>query len=176
MPAKPSPLPDAHEKLLGELGERLRYARLRRKLTARAVAEAAGITRVTLHRAEHGGPAITAGTLIKVMGVLDLASDFALLARDDRAGRLMQDAQLPRRRIVARTARRPPPRIRIDRYPQLQSIAWHLGPAATDLAPEEAFALYERNWRHVDPAAMGPKEAALLKELTATIGKGVLLV
>jgi len=175
MPAKPTPLPKAEEQLLAEFGERLRNARLRRKLTASAVAADAGVTRVTLHRAERGEPAITAGTLIKLMGALDLASDFALLARDDKAGRLIQDRQLPPRRTRAATGR-PPQRIRIDRYPQLQSIAWHLDPATTELAPEEAFALYERQWRHVDQAAMGPKEAALLKRLTATVGNGVLLV
>jgi hypothetical protein len=131
---------------------------------------------VTVHRAERGEPAIATGTLIKIMGVLDLAGDFALLARDDRMGRLLQDSQLRPRRTPAAAAARPPQRIRIDRYPQLQQIAWHLGPSTTELGPEEAFALYERNWRHVDCGAMDAKEAALLKQLTATIGKGVLLV
>jgi transcriptional regulator with XRE-family HTH domain len=176
MPARPAPLLTTQEQLLLELGERLRNARLRRKLTASAVAAGAGVSRVTVHRAERGEPAIATGTLIKIMGVLDLAGDFALLARDDRMGRLLQDSQLRPRRTSAAAAARPPQRIRIDRYPQLQQIAWHLGPSTTELGPEEAFALYERNWRHVDRGAMDAKEAALLKRLTATIGKGVLLV
>src|SRR5258706_107458 len=178
MPAKPSPLPETEAQLLVELGERLRKARLRRKLTAEEVAADAGITRVTLHRAERGEPAITMGTFIKLMGVLGLAADFALLARDDKMGRLVQDEQLPPRRSVKRPPALPRPlgRIRLDRYPQLKQIAWHLGPEATVLNPEEAFALYERNWRHVDREAMSPRERALVKELTATIGKGVFLV
>jgi hypothetical protein len=37
---------------------------------------------VTVHRAERAEPAIATGTLIRIMGVLGLAGDFALLARD----------------------------------------------------------------------------------------------
>ena len=176
MPARPTPLQDSELQLLVELGERLRKARLRRKLTADSVAAGASITRVTLHRLERGEPAVTAGTLIKVMNALGLATDFALLARDDKVGRLIQDEQLPRRRGAPTRRRTRRGAIRIDRYPQLKQIAWHLDPATTELAPEEAFALYERNWRHVDEDAMSRGERELLKELTATVGKGVFLV
>lgn len=178
MPAKPTPLPDAQARLLVECGERLRQARLRRRLSAEATAAGAGITRMTLHRAERGEPAITMGTFVKLMGVLGLAGDVALLARDDKAGRLLQDAQMPRRRLPTRTRRRPArrTRIRIGDFPQLRQIAWQLDPAVVELAPEEAFALYERNWRHVDHDAMDAEERALLNELTASVGKGVLLV
>lgn len=219
MPARPSPLPPADASALTELGERLRKARLRRALTASAVAAAAGITRVTLHRVERGEPAVTLGTVSKVMGVLGLAGDLAWLARDDKLGRELQDARLPARRAArpaqpqswaaesrgvrpraaqsrAEQSRAAPPvapsvapqprraapvprlarRIRLDRYAQLRQLAWHLAPGATTLAPQEALALYERNWRHVDRAAMDPQERALLDKLTATVGKGVLLV
>jgi transcriptional regulator with XRE-family HTH domain len=182
---------------LADLGNRLRLARLRRDLPAAAVAASAGISRMTLHRAEHGEPAITAGTLARILGVLGLAGDLALLAREDPLGRQMQDARLPARRaaktvaspaaplarpvaapagLATAASAKPAPRIRLARYPQLKAIAWHLSPAVTTLAPEEAFALYERHWRHVDAAAMGAAERALLARLTATVGKGVLLV
>ena len=178
MPAKPTPLPDTQARLLAECGERLRKARLRRRLSAEAAAAGAGITRMTLHRAERGEPAITMGTFVKLMGVLGLAGDVALLARDDRAGRLLQDEQLPRRRSATRTRRRPArhARIRLGDYAQLRQIAWQLDPGVVELGPEEAFALYERNWRHVDRDAMDAAERALLADLTATVGKGVLLV
>ena len=173
MPAKPTPLPEMEAQLLQELGERLRLARLRRKLTAQAAAAEAGITRVTLHRAESGEPAVTMGTYLNIMGVLGMGADVALLARDDRAGRQLQDERLPPRRH--RAGKRTPTRIHVDHFPQLKQIAWHLGPKA-ELEPEEALRLYERNWRHVDQGAMDRAERALLKRLTATVGKGVLLV
>ena len=178
MPARPAALPVAEAQLLVELGERVRKARLRRQLTAEQVAAAAGITRMTLHRAERGEAAITVGTLIKVLGVLGQSGDVALLARDDKLGRLMQDERLPPRRVAKPVHRRAarPVRIRISDYPQLRQIAWHLAPGTLEIAPEEAFALYERNWRHVDPDAMSERERALVKRLTASVGKGVLLV
>lgn len=198
MPAQPDThLPEAGAQQLENLGNRLRLARLRRGLAAGAVAASAGISRMTLHRAERGEPAITSGTLARILGVLGLAGDLALVAREDPLGRQMQDARLPARRTAKAAAPQPAPaaqpapapagqataaapkvapRIRLARYPQLKAIAWHLSPAATTLAPEEAYALYERNWRHVDAAAMGAAERALLARLTATVGKGVLLV
>lgn len=158
MPAKPTPLPETQAELLAAFGGRLRQARLQRGLSAETVAAGAGITRVTLHRLERGTPAVTLGTAIKVLGVLGLEGDIARLAP------------------AASAAQRQPRLIRIDRYPQLEQIAWHLAPAVQALTHEEAFSLYERHWRHVDRSAMGPRERALLKRLTATVGKGVLLV
>ena len=98
-------------------------------------------------------------------------ADVALLARDDKAGHLVQDAQLPARRAGTSFPRR----IRLAKYPQLRSIAWGLAEDA-EVGPTEAFQLYERNWRHVEMAAMEPAEQALLAKLTATIGKGVMNV
>ena len=76
---------DTSSQLLAEFGERLRKARLRRRLTATKVAESAGITRVTLRRAENGDAAVSMGTFLRVMAILDLSADIALLARDDRS-------------------------------------------------------------------------------------------
>lgn len=171
MPALPSTSPETG-KLLSELGERLRLARLRRKLSAQAVADAAGITRVTLHRLESGAPAATLGTLSKVMDALGMAGDLMLLVRDDHAGQQLLDATLPARRAPAL-----PREIRLHELPHLREVAaWHLPDADTRLTPQEAFNLYERHWRHIDPEKITGKEATLLRKLTRTVGKGVLLV
>ena len=66
--------------------------------------------------------------------------------------------------------------IPLAEYPQLRQLAWHLSGQVTHLSPEDAFALYERQWRHVDAAAMSVHETALLAALTASVGRGVLLV
>jgi hypothetical protein len=60
---------------------------------------------MTLFRAEAGSPAIALGTLVRILSVLGLESDLDALARDDKAGRLLQDQALPKRR--RRSARAP---------------------------------------------------------------------
>lgn len=170
MATRKTALTDAEGALLAALGERLRLARRRRRRTADEVATQAGITRVTLRRAEAGEPGVTMGTYLKVLSTLGLAQDLVLLARDDTPGRRLQDEALQR---PART--RMPKAIRPADYPVLREIAWSTDPNAL-LAPQEAFALYERNLRHLDPEAMDTKERRLLERLTATVGKGVLLV
>ncbi len=51
-------------------------------------------------------------------------------------------------------------------YPMLREIAWSTDPM-TRLTPAEAFAIYERNWRHLDRDAMEPKEQDRVARLTA---------
>lgn len=77
------------------LGRRLREARLRRRMTALAMAERAGISRATLHRLEKGDTSISLGAYQRVLRVLGLEADFDLLARDDVLGRKLQDMALP---------------------------------------------------------------------------------
>jgi transcriptional regulator with XRE-family HTH domain len=86
------------KKLLTELGERLRLSRLRRKLGVAVTCERAGISRMTLYRAEAGSPAVALGTLVRILSVLGLESDLELIARDDRLGRVLQDRALAPRR------------------------------------------------------------------------------
>ena len=89
----------AQKKLLTELGERLRLARLRRKLGIAVTCERAGVSRMTLYRAEAGSPAVALGTLVRLLSVLGLESDLELIGRDDKLGRVLQDRALaPRRR------------------------------------------------------------------------------
>ena len=95
MPAKAQPNFTHERALLTGLGERLRLARLRRKLSAEIVAERAGISRVTLHRAEKGIPAVTLGTYLKILSVLRLENDLDQIAKDDQLGRRLQDLELP---------------------------------------------------------------------------------
>jgi transcriptional regulator with XRE-family HTH domain len=91
------------KRLLLGLGERLRLARLRRKLGVEVTSERAGISRMTLYRAEAGSPAVALGTLVRLLSVLGLEADIDLIARDDKLGRVLQDQQLAPRR--ARRAR-----------------------------------------------------------------------
>jgi len=82
------------EKLLTQLGENLKLSRLRRKLTARQVAERAGITRTTLWQVEKGAPHVSMGAYAQVLLVLGMEKDLLKLATNDELGRRLQDAQL----------------------------------------------------------------------------------
>jgi transcriptional regulator with XRE-family HTH domain len=86
MPAHVTPNSVLERHLLVQLGGRLRAARTGRGWTASQVADSAGISRTTLHAVESGAPSPAIGTYLKVMGILGLAADLALLATGEGGG------------------------------------------------------------------------------------------
>lgn len=76
------------------MGENIRLARKRRKLTTIQVAERAGISRNTLYLLEKGNPGVSIGNLFNVLRTLNLQDDFLKLAADDTLGRKLQDLNL----------------------------------------------------------------------------------
>ena len=81
-------------RILVEMGENFKLARLRRKLSAEQVSERANISRPTLVAIEKGSPTVSIGSYLLVLQVLGLEKDFLLLAKDDELGRKLQDAQM----------------------------------------------------------------------------------
>jgi len=81
-------------KIFGQLGENIKLARKRRKLTTIQVAERAGIDRTTLYHIEKGNPSVSLGAYFNVLRVLGLQDDFLKLAADDTFGRKLQDLEL----------------------------------------------------------------------------------
>ena len=76
------------------LGENIRLARLRRRLSTTQLAERAGISRPTLHKVERGDPTVTLGAYANVLFCLGLDQGLDHLAQDDELGRRLQDAEL----------------------------------------------------------------------------------
>lgn len=158
MPAATPPIGDQQAVQLAALGQQLRTRRKQLGITAVSAAEAAGMSRVTLHRIERGEASVTMGAYLSVIHALGLE-----LELHDPAAR--KSAPAPRL----------PALVRVDDYPQLKALAWQQ-PGIEALTPAEALSLYERNWRHVDPSRLAEPERALIRALVEQLGGGRLLV
>ncbi len=82
------------EDILEEVGENLKLARLRRKITTTMLAERAGMSRATLRKVENGESSVTMAMYANVLFCLGLEKDLLHLAGDDPLGRRLQDAEL----------------------------------------------------------------------------------
>jgi DNA-binding XRE family transcriptional regulator len=140
---------------LQALGAQVRASRKTLRVSATATAEAAGLSRVTLHRIEKGEPSVAMGAWVQVMAVLGL-----------------------RMTALGGNSTPPPPvaegwipvRIPLADFPQLKALAWQV--QGTDhLTPVEALDIYERNARHMDLATLTAPERALLHSLQAGFGR-----
>lgn len=81
-------------KILDEVGENIKLARLRRKFSSEQVAERANISRPTLSAIEKGMPTVSIGSYLLVLQVLGLEKDMLFLGKDDVLGRKLQDASI----------------------------------------------------------------------------------
>jgi transcriptional regulator with XRE-family HTH domain len=79
---------------LETIGENVKMARKRRKLTTMQLAERAGIARSTLYQIESGNPSVAFRAYFNVLRVMGLQGDFLKLASDDVFGRKLEDLEL----------------------------------------------------------------------------------
>lgn len=165
MPARNPGIAEHTQDRLSELGRRLRDRRRALSLSAKTTAEAAGMSRVTLHRIEAGSPAVTIGAYMNAAVALGLR---LTLTDDSLERRPVPKREQPDTQEVPET-------VRVGDYPQLKAVAWQLR-ADTELPAAEALRLYERNWRHVDQDSMSDAERALVQRLAEKFSRGVLLV
>lgn len=165
MPSKSPITTDASAAQLKALGAQIRSQRKALRLSATVTAEAAGVSRVTLHRIEKGEPSVTMGAWCNAMAALGMV----LHARSSGA-----DAAAP----APDRSGWIPARVALADYPQLRALAWQVHGTDT-LTPVEALGIYERNARHLDVQAMSADEQALLDALrlalspSAGVGDGV---
>ena len=86
-------------KILEQMGEQIKLARLRRNLSVKLVSERANISRATLWAIEKGSPSVAIGYYAAVLHALnDMDKDLLLVAKDDKLGRTIQDLNLTTRR------------------------------------------------------------------------------
>ena len=160
MPTTPPPPSDQSTAQLQALGEQIRARRKALRVSSTAAAEAAGMSRVTLHRIEKGEPSVAGGAWANAMAALGMT----LLARNT------EDANASGA-SPANLTEWIPVRVRLADYPQLKALAWQVHGTDT-LKPTEALGIYERNARHLDTAAMSVAEQALLQALRTGLGGG----
>ena len=87
-------MPDT-QKILENMGEQIKLARLRRNLSTELVAERVGISRATLWAVEKGASTVAIGTYAAVLHALGgMDKDLELVAKDDEFGRRIQDMNL----------------------------------------------------------------------------------
>ena len=101
------PLPVRHA--LRKLGDDMRDARLRRRISTTIMAQRALVARMTLHKAERGDPTVSMGAYATILFVLGMTGRLADLAdvRSDRLGLLLEEERLPKR--IRSSSRRPQP-------------------------------------------------------------------
>jgi transcriptional regulator with XRE-family HTH domain len=158
MPSTAPILPEQCAAQLQALGAHIRAQRKALRLSATVTAEAAGLSRVTLHRIEKGEPSVTMGAWCNALAALGME----LQAHTGAQG---QPAAAPNR------AGWIPARVALADYPQLRALAWQVHGMDT-LTPVEALGIYERNARHLDLQAMSDDEQALLAALRVALSPG----
>lgn len=84
---------------VSRLGENIRLARIRRRMSQQELAEACNITRKTLYAIEKGAPGTTVATVFAVLWKLGLLGTAAGLADPDadEHGKILEAARRPKR-------------------------------------------------------------------------------
>jgi len=159
MPSKTPPSLPAVSEQLAALGARIRARRKALKVSATALAEAAGMSRVSVHRIERGEPSVTMGAYLNVLAALGMS----LAATNE-------DNNKPADKGADDMAGWLPARVRLADYPQLKQLAWQVQ-GVDELTPREALGIYERNARHLDDAALLPRERNLIAALRQAFGE-----
>ncbi len=92
-------LPIPVRRALRKLGQDIRDARLRRRISMAVMAERASISRTTLNKIEKGDPSVSLGNYANVLFVLGMAERLGDLAdvRTDVVGLELEEERLPQR-------------------------------------------------------------------------------
>ena len=95
-PRKTLLMPKAR-KSLEILGQNLKLARIRRRISAALMCERACVSHATLTAIEQGKPSVSMAGYMSVLFCLNMHTDMEKVAADDVLGRELQDLRLPKR-------------------------------------------------------------------------------
>lgn len=90
-------LPRKVQKNLELMGEQIKLARKRRRLSLSAIAERAQCTQLTLMRVEKGVPTVSIGIYARILYALGLDDDLLLIALKDEAGNALVNTEIMNR-------------------------------------------------------------------------------
>jgi hypothetical protein len=88
------PLLPKNKRMLADMGNQIKLARLRRNITSQELADRASLGRNTIVNIEAGDESVSFGNYFRVLIALGLSNDILMLAKDDVLGRKLQDAEL----------------------------------------------------------------------------------
>jgi len=96
---KTSVIPMPVNKALKTLGQNIKEARIKRRLTLELVAERAGISYLSLLNVEKGSATVSMGIYAKVLFVIGLVEDLYNVANPDKdeVGKILEYENLPKR-------------------------------------------------------------------------------
>ncbi|MDP1726860.1 MAG: helix-turn-helix transcriptional regulator [Bacteroidota bacterium] len=87
-----------NQRILEHLGENIRLARLRRKLSSEQLAQRAQMSRYSIWQIEKGTPGVSMGAYLQVLFVLGFEHELESVAANDDLGRKLQDIGLSEKR------------------------------------------------------------------------------
>ncbi len=92
--------------VLIQIGEQIRLARLRRRLSMDRLAKEAKVSRTTLWAIEKGKGGTSMASFIKVIAALKFTDDFLKIGEEDKFGRTLQDEVLKAKWRAPRTRKK----------------------------------------------------------------------
>lgn len=91
-------------KILEDMGEQIKLARLRRDLPVKLISERSGVSRATIWQVEKGSPHVAIGIYAAVLHAISgMDKDFLKIASDDKLGRTLQDLKLKIRKRASKS-------------------------------------------------------------------------
>ena len=149
--------PSAAKEMAIRLGNNIRARRKALGVNATVTAEAADISRVTLHRIERGEGSVNMAAYLKVLTALGLDLELVETVHANKP-HPQEQASIP-------------VRISLMAYPILKSLAWQVH-GTDSLTPQEAWDIYDRNQRHANLEKASPHEIALMDALRQVFSRG----